>query len=66
MGGALGIVLGILAGNLISLLTRTSFIVPWDWVIGGVVACFIVGLVSGIWPAIKAAKLDPILALHYE
>jgi len=66
IGGAFGIVFGIIMGNLVSLLTKTSFVIPWDWIIGGVVACFIVGLVSGILPAIKAARLDPILALHYE
>jgi putative ABC transport system permease protein len=66
LGGILGIVLGILIGNLISLLTGGSFIVPWLWIIFGVVLCFIVGLGSGIYPAIKASRLDPIEALRYE
>ncbi len=66
IGGLVGILLGILAGNLISLLTKTSFIVPWDWMIIGVLACLVVGLVSGYVPAVKASKLDPIIALHYE
>ncbi len=66
IGGFVGIILGILAGNLISLLTKTSFIVPWDWMIIGVMACLVVGLVSGYVPAVKASKLDPIIALHYE
>ena len=66
IGGLVGILLGIFAGNLISLLTKTSFIVPWDWMIIGVLACLVVGLVSGYVPAVKASKLDPIIALHYE
>jgi putative ABC transport system permease protein len=66
IGGLVGIILGILAGNMISLLTKTSFIVPWDWIIAGVLACLAVGLISGYVPAVKASKLDPIIALHYE
>lgn len=66
LGGLLGIILGILIGNMISLLTHSSFVVPWMWIFGGVAATFIVGLISGLYPAIKASRLDPILALHYE
>ena len=66
IGGLFGIFLGILVGNLVSLLTRTSFIVPWIWIFGGVAACFFVGLASGYFPAVKASKLDPIIALHHE
>jgi putative ABC transport system permease protein len=66
LGGLLGIILGILIGNLISLITGGAFIVPWLWIIGGVVLCFFVGLLSGLIPAIKASRLDPIIALRYE
>jgi len=66
MGGALGIVLGILAGNGISLFIGSAFIIPWNWIIGGVTVCLLVSFASGVIPAVKAAKLDPIEALRHE
>lgn len=65
-GGLVGIVLGILIGNLIGLALHTGFIIPWMWILVGVSLCALVGIVSGIYPAIKASKLDPIVALRYE
>jgi len=66
LGGLLGIVLGILAGNGVSALVGSSFIVPWLWIFSGVALCLIVSLVSGLMPAMQAAKLDPIESLRYE
>ena len=66
MGGLMGIVAGIIIGNLVSLGMGSSFTVPWLWVIGGVLACFIVGIASGYFPAVKASAVDPIEALRYE
>ncbi|MEP7129280.1 MAG: ABC transporter permease [Chitinophagales bacterium] len=66
IGGILGIILGILVGNLVSLVLGASFIIPWLWIVAGLVFCFIVGLVSGLYPAVKASRLDPIEALRYE
>ncbi|HSV87262.1 MAG TPA: ABC transporter permease [Bacteroidales bacterium] len=66
IGGALGIVLGVLTGNLISVIIGNVFVVPWVWVIGGVLLCAGVGLIAGYYPAARAAALDPIESLRYE
>jgi len=66
LGGIFGIILGILIGNAVSSMLRSSFVIPWVWVITGIAVCFIVGVVSGYAPAVKAANIDPIEALRYE
>ena len=65
-GGILGIILGIFIGNIVSLILKSSFVIPWTWIMGGLFLCFMVGLSAGMFPAMKAAKLNPIVALHYE
>ncbi|MFC5408468.1 ABC transporter permease [Larkinella bovis] len=69
LGGLGGIVLGIGIGNIISSIVSQgngSFVVPWLWMGVGILVCVSVGLFSGIYPAFKASRLDPIEALRYE
>lgn len=66
IGGIFGIILGILVGNIVTLLMGGAFLIPWGWMLLGFVLCMIVGVLSGFYPAMKAAQLDPIEALRYE
>jgi putative ABC transport system permease protein len=66
LGALFGIVLGIAVGNLFSMVLNTGFVVPWNWVLYGILLCTLVGLLAGIYPALKAGKLNPIDALRYE
>ncbi|MBL7774991.1 MAG: ABC transporter permease [Saprospiraceae bacterium] len=66
IGGIVGILLGILIGNIVTPLLGGSFLVPWGWIFLGFTLCMVVGVVSGFYPAMKAARLDPIEALRYE
>jgi putative ABC transport system permease protein len=66
MGAFVGIIAGILFGNIVAVILKTGFVVPWLWVITGVLVCSLVGLLAGLYPAYKASKLDPIVALRYE
>jgi putative ABC transport system permease protein len=66
LGALFGIFLGVMVGNLFSIILKTGFVIPWFWVILGIVICSVVGLAAGIYPAMKAARLNPIDALRYE
>lgn len=66
IGAAFGVVLGVIVGNVFSLVLSTGFVVPWGWVAGGIVICSLVGLAAGAYPAVKAGRLNPIEALRYE
>lgn len=66
LGALFGIALGVLVGNLFSIVLKTGFVVPWNWVIYGIIICTAVGLLAGLYPALKAGRLNPIEALRYE
>ena len=66
IGAMIGILAGVLVGNLFSMLLKTGFVVPWAWVALGIAICGTVGLLAGLYPALKAGKLNPIDALRYE
>lgn len=66
VGGAAGVLLGVLGGNLVAMYLKVPPVIPVDWVIIGLVICSIVGIVFGTYPAYKAANLDPIESLRYE
>ena len=66
LGGLMGIVGGIIIGFGVSALVGGKFIIPWNWMILAIIICLITGLASGLYPALKAARLDPIESLRYE
>ncbi|MGW8123690.1 ABC transporter permease [Roseivirga echinicomitans] len=66
MGGVAGALMGIGVGNILAKALGGAFIIPWLWIIVGLVVCIFVGLLSGVIPANKASKLNPIDALRFE
>jgi putative ABC transport system permease protein len=66
IGGAAGVVLGILGGNAAAFFLKLAPVIPVDWVILGLAICSVVGIIFGTYPAWKAANLDPIESLRYE
>ena len=61
-----GIILGILIGNITSILIDSAFVIPWVWLGAGILLCLFVGLISGIYPAIKASRMNTVRALKYD
>ena len=66
LGGLLGLILGIGTGYLIASLLEFSFTTPWLAIIATLITTIVVTIISGLVPALKAAKLDPVEALRYE
>ena len=66
IGGLLGILLGIAVGNATAWYFDISATIPWGWSLGGVAAVSAIALIFGVYPAAKAANLDPIEALRHE
>jgi len=66
IGGIIGVLFGIIGGNVVGILLEVPAVIPWDWAAIGLGACSLVGLIFGVYPAWKASTLDPIEALRYE
>jgi putative ABC transport system permease protein len=66
VGGVLGIIIGIIAGNVIAAQMEVSMIFPWFWSGVAIATCSAIGIVFGLYPAYKAANLHPIDALRFE
>ena len=66
VGGIVGILIGVAAGNGIALYFDIGMVFPWGWTVTGLVVCSIIGIGFGFYPAWKAASLHPIEALRYE
>src|ERR1700726_1776688 len=65
-GGVIGIILGIIVGDLLAIWLKVDLIFPYGWAIAGLVVCSVIGIGFGLYPAYRAASLDPIEALRYE
>jgi len=65
-GGLIGILAGVLAGNVVALQLGVPVVLPLEWIVIGLLVTTFVGVVFGVYPAMKAANLDPIEALRYE
>ena len=66
IGGVFGVAVGFGLGNIVSMLTNFAANVPLQWAIVGVVFCTSVGITFGFFPALRASKLDPVIALGYK
>ncbi|MCS7162784.1 MAG: ABC transporter permease [Bacteroidia bacterium] len=66
LGGAIGIGMGVLAGNGIALLIGAEAVLPWRWIGLAVGVSVLVGVLAGLQPAHEAARLQPVEALRYE
>ena len=65
-GGIIGVVLGVLGGNIVSIIFNIPAVIPIDWTIIGMAVCSVIGIGFGIYPAWRAANLDPIESLRFE
>ncbi len=65
-GGVVGVILGIIGGNVVAIVLNVPAVVPMDWAFYGMAVCSLIGIGFGIYPAWRAANLDPIESLRFE
>jgi putative ABC transport system permease protein len=65
-GGILGIILGVIGGDLLAMWLQADLIFPFGWALAGLIVCSAIGIGFGFYPAYRAARLDPIDALRFE
>ena len=65
-GGIVGIVMGVAGGNIVAIIFNIPAVIPIDWAVIGLVVCSVIGIGFGIYPAWRAAQLDPIESLRFE
>ena len=66
LGGLVGILLGAAAGNALARIASAAVLFPWGWALAGLAVCSVIGIGFGLYPAWRAASLDPIEALRFE
>tara|TARA_B100001971_G_scaffold208137_1_gene229479 strand:- start:201 stop:1058 length:858 start_codon:yes stop_codon:yes gene_type:complete len=66
IGGIVGVLLGVIGGNAVAMFMNIPAVIPMDWVVYGLVVCSLIGIGFGIYPAWRAANLDPIESLRFE
>ena len=66
LGGLIGMALGIAGGNILVMIMDTTFVLPIFAILAGIIGMTVIGIVFGVYPAWKAARLDPIESLRFE
>jgi putative ABC transport system permease protein len=66
IGGVIGIIFGIGFGNILAIITHAPVYIPYLWIVIGLTVCVLVGVIFGLYPAMKAARMDPVDALRFE
>lgn len=66
IGGAIGVAIGIVTAGIVAYTAGWPSLISWQVILGGLLFSMVIGVIFGILPANKAAKLDPIESLRYE